>query len=110
MKDYPLSILSKECWREIDFFFRLCEIPCIDKGSSGDGFIAENIETNKRGVEITGVMTFLGGKTGYFENRMVLCLSKPQFSSVQSITPEKIANAILAEAYIEGKLLYITIS
>ena len=110
MKTYPLTALSKDAWKEINFIFWRNEVSCLPKGSAGDGFLAETIETTKRGVEIYGIMTFLGGSRGCFEHPMVLCLSRPRFSSVESVVPDKIRESEISSAEIDGKTLYVTVT
>ena len=110
MKTYPLTSLSSEVWREIDFIFWRHEVPCLIKGSTGDGFIAENIETNKHGVVISGTMTFLGGRSGYFEHPMVLQFTRPRFSSLDSISPEKVRKTIIADSGFDGKTLHVSVA
>lgn len=109
MKTHPLTALSEDSWKEIDFIFWRNEVSCLPKGSTGDGFLAENIETTKRGVEIQGRMTFLGGSSGYFEHPMLLCLSRPRFSSIESVIPDKIRVAEISEAELDRKTLYVTV-
>ncbi|MEM1083118.1 MAG: hypothetical protein AAGI48_03280 [Verrucomicrobiota bacterium] len=109
MKTHALTELPKDAWQEIDFIFWRNEVPCLPSGSSGDGFLPENIETTKRGVEIDGTMTFLGGSRGYFEHPMVLCLGRPRFSSIESVTQAKLRSASISEAEIDDGTLYITV-
>lgn len=109
MKSYPITAISPEAWSEIETFFRFTEIPCLPQGHSGDGFLPATIETTKFGVEITGRMTFLGGRSGYFEHQGILYLSRPRFSSIDSITVKKLENSKLEEAVLEDDFLHIQI-
>jgi len=109
LKKHELTVLSKDIWEEIDFIFWRSEVSCLPKGSSGDGFLAENIKTTKHGVQIDGIMTFLGGSRRCFELPMVLCLSRPRFSSIESVTQKKVRTAEIIEAEIEEKTLFVIV-
>ena len=110
MKSHKLSSLPTDARKEIDFIFWRNEVPCLPKGSTGDGFLPENIETTKRGVEIYGRMTFLDGRSGCFEHPMLLCLSRPRFSSIQSLIPDAIRKATISNAEFDGDTLNVTVS
>jgi hypothetical protein len=109
VKTHNLSSLPEDAWKEIDFIFWRNEVPCLPRGSTGDGFLPENIETTKRGVEIYGRMTFLDGGSGCFEHPMVLCLSRPRFTSIESLLPKKIRTATISKAEFDGDTLCITV-
>ena len=104
MRTYPFTAIEDDAWKSIEMVFWRHEIPCLPKGSSGDGFDPKRIETNKYGVEIFGNMTFLRGG-----GSMVLCFLRPTINSVASITSKKVEPADLKDAYFENEVLVVSL-
>ncbi|WP_395737154.1 hypothetical protein [Prosthecobacter sp.] len=106
MKQYPTSAFSIEVWREIYGIFWRERIPCLPSDVTPDGIDPVAIETTKRGVEITGMMSFLESKSCPLR----LCLSRPVFSSVESVSVAKLRASTISDASLEGKRLSVSIS
>jgi hypothetical protein len=104
MKKHPPSALPIEVWQQIEFIFRRHELSCLPPGSSEDGIEPHSVESTKRGVEILGRIWFL--PAGCYD--LHLCLSRPAFSSLASVTPEAIRNASISEACLVGRALRVT--
>ena len=111
MKNYPPTAISDDAWKAVEFIFMKDDLPCLPKGSSGDGFSPKTIETTKRGFEIDGTMSFMKGghDGGFLDHPLHLCLAKPLFSSTESVTSKKIDEAKISEAYFDGDVLCVTV-
>lgn len=109
MRTYPFTAIEDDAWKSIEMVFWRHEIPCLPKGSSGDGFDPKRIETNKYGVEIFGNMTFLRGGGSMFAHKMALCFLRPTFNSVASIRAKKVETANLKDAYFENEVLVVSL-
>ena len=110
MKIHDPIRMSDEIWKEIHFLFWR-KIECLPDGASGDGIDPHEVVTTKRGIEITGKIWFLpGGWSSQLpEYSLELCLSRPQFSSIEGVTAEKIRNAKIREATLVGDVLSIVV-
>ena len=106
MNEYPTSAIPPKTWQEIDFIFRRHE---IIQGFSGDGFIPENITTNKYGIEIIGKIALMNIHS-YLEHRITLHFARPNFSSIESLTPKKLRNVEIIAAKFEGNMLYVSVA
>jgi hypothetical protein len=106
MRKYPTSVFASEIWQEIEFIFWREHVPCLPFGTSGDGIEPVNIETTKRGVEISGTIWFL--PAGNYD--LSLCLLRPGFSSIESVSVLKLRNAVIADSTLEGRTLTITVT
>ena len=92
--------------------FRCQEIPCLPKGSATDGLDPEEIESTKHGVEIRGGIWVLLGGRGSPNPRyeVTMCLSRPRFSSMESVTVEKLQTAKVSESEFENGVLTLTVT
>ena len=83
----------------------------MPRGAASDGLDPIEIQSTKRGVEIHGGIWFLPGGQGSPNPRyeLNLCLARPRFSSIESVTVEKLKSANISEAALEEGLLSITI-
>ena len=106
MKKYPKSVFAEDIWKEIDFIFWRERVPCLPSGMAGDGIDADSIETTKRSVEISGTIWFL--PTGKYE--LHLCLSRPSFSSIESVSVSKVRRTTVTDSSLEGRNLKITVT
>jgi hypothetical protein len=106
LNKYPTTALSTELWREINFIFWRERVPCLPAGLTPDGIEAVTIETTKRGVEITGTMSFL--PSGSFA--LHLCLLRPSFSSVESVSVAKLSTSTITDASLDGQRLTISVA
>ena len=84
----------------------------MPEGSATDGLDPEQIESTKHGVEIHGGIWFLlGGKDSPCPRyEMSICLSRPRFSSIESVTVEKLQTATISHSEFEDGFLAITVS
>ena len=71
-----------------------------------DGIDADSIETTKRGVEISGTIWFLS--TGKYA--LHLCLSRPGFSSIESVSVSKVRRTTITDSSLERCTLKITVA
>lgn len=69
----------------------------------------DEVETNKLGVEIHGTIWFLTGGSSNPEFELTLLLSRPRFSSVGSVTAEKLQDAAITASELDGGFLYVTV-
>lgn len=106
VKTYPTSAFAIEVWRELDFVFWRELIPGLPVGLTPDGIEAVTIETTKRGVEIIGTMSFI--PSGSFA--LYLCLSRPGFSSVESVSVAKLRTSTITGASLDGQRLSISVA
>ena len=106
MKTYPTSAFASEVWRELDFVFWRERVPCLPAGLTPDGIEPVTIETTKRGIEIAGKMSFL--PTGSYA--LDLCLSRPSFSSVESVSVAKLRTSTITDARLDGQRLTISVT
>jgi hypothetical protein len=97
-------MFSREIWQEIEGIFWREGVPCLPDRAT-DGIGPEFIETTKRGVEISGVMWFL--PTGRYQ--FSLCLSRPWFSSMESVTISKLRRTTILDCCFEGQTLSFTV-
>lgn len=88
------------------------EIPCLPKGSATDGLDPEEVESTKHGVEIRGGIWILLGGRGSPNPRyeMTMCLSRPRFSSIESVTVDKLQTATISESEFEEGFLTLTVT
>ena len=88
------------------------EIQCMPKGSATDGLDPDEIETTKHGVEIRGGIWFLlGGRSDPNPRyEMTMCLSRPRFSSIESVTVDKLESATISESELDEGLLRLTVT
>jgi hypothetical protein len=105
LKKYPTGAFTKEIWQEIEFIFWRERVSCLRPGMTGDGVDPVSIETTKRGVEISGAIWFL--PEGSYA--LHLCLSRPGFSSIESVSVGKLRRAVITGASLEGRTLKITV-
>jgi hypothetical protein len=105
LKKYPTSAFSKSIWQEIDFDFMREPVPCLPLGTSGDGLIPIGIEATKRGVEISGTIWFLPSAS----YDLSLCLARPSFSSIESVSVSKLRRAVITDSHLENHSLKITL-
>jgi len=84
----------------------------MPKGSATDGMDPEEIESTKRGVEIHGGIWFLLGGRGSPNPRyeMTMCLSRPRFSSIESVTADRLKTATISGSELEDGFLSITVT
>ena len=99
-------MFAKEIWQEIEFIFWREQVPCLPSGTTGDGIEPVNIETTKRGVEISGTIWFL--PDGSYD--LSLCLLRPGFSSIESVSVSKLRRAAIVDSSLEGHTLTITVT
>ena len=87
------------------------DLACMPRGAASDGLDPIEIQSTKRGVEIHGGIWFLPGGRGSPNPRyeLNLCLARPRFSSIESVTAEKLKSATISQSALEGGLLSITI-
>lgn len=71
--------------------------------------IPHDVETNKHGVEIHGTIWFLTGGSSNPEFELTLLLSRPRFSSIGSVTTEKLRDAAITASELDGGFLYVTV-
>ena len=88
------------------------EIPCMPKGSATDGLDPMEIESTKHGVEIRGYIWFLPGGLGSPNPRyeMTMCLSRPRFSSIESVTVKKLQTATISKSEFDEGFLTLTVT
>lgn len=112
VQKYPTSAFPAEIWEEIESIFWRHEVPCLPRGAACDGLDPLEIETTKRGVEIHGGIWFLTGGRGSPSPRFEvnLCLSRPRFSSIESVTVERLRTAVLFDSALEDGLLWVTVA
>ncbi|MEM1222941.1 MAG: hypothetical protein AAGH40_09280 [Verrucomicrobiota bacterium] len=97
MKTHIPETFSKEIWEALYAILRDKEIEGLEQGASIDGIIPREIETNKNGISIEGDCWFLRGANKK-ENQLPLRyhLNKPRFSSIESVSPDKIKKSNLS--------------
>ncbi len=83
----------------------------MPNGAATDGLDPQQIELTKLGVEIKGGIWFLLGGRDSSNPRyeMHMCLSRPRFSSSESVTIDKLRSASISESELEDGYLSITI-
>ena len=88
------------------------EVDCMPQGSASDGIDPVGIESTKRGVEIHGGIWFLLGGRGSPNPRyeLNLCLSRPRFSSIESVTADKLRSATISKSAMEDGFLSVTVT
>ena len=88
------------------------ELSCMPKEAATDGLDPLEIESTKHGVEIRGGIWFLVGGQGSPNPRyeLDLCLARPRFSSIDSVTVEKLRASTITESDFEDGFLSITIA
>jgi hypothetical protein len=106
LKKHSTSAFTEDIWREIDFIFWRELVPCLPSGVTPDGIDPVTIETTKRGVEITGTMSLL--PAGSYD--LALCLSRPGFSSIESVSVSKLRRAAITDSSLKGHTLMITVT
>lgn len=104
MKKHHPSELSSEVWQQIEFIFWRHRLSCLPSGFTGDGVEPISIETTKRGIEIEGRIWFL--PQGCYD--LHLCLARPHFTNISSVTAERVTEAIVSEAWLDRKTLRVT--
>jgi hypothetical protein len=111
VKKFPPSAFNKDVWRAIEMIFWRDEVQCMPKGSATDGLDPEEIETTKHGVEIRGgIWILLGGRSDPNPRyEMTMCLSRPRFSSIKSVTVDKLESATISDSELEDGLLTLTV-
>ncbi len=110
LKTFPPSSLSSDVWKEIEFIFWRHKLDCLSD-SAYDGLDPLEIESTKRGVEIYGGVWFLGGKDASNPRyEIILCLSRPRFSSLESVTVEKLRSASISSSEFEDGLLTVMVA
>ncbi len=112
LKQHPPTVFDAEIWKEIEGIFWRHSVPCMPRGAACDGLEPNQIETTKEGVGIHGGMWFLLGGRGSPNPRfeLALCLSRPRFSSIQSVTVDKLRTAGISDSCLENDLLRITVT
>lgn len=105
-------MFSTEIWKEIEMIFWKQNLACMPRGAASDGLDPIEIQSTKRGVEIHGGIWFLPGGRGSPNPRyeLNLCLARPRFSSIESVTVEKLRSATITESALEEDVIYITIT
>jgi hypothetical protein len=106
VKTYPTSAFASEVWRELYFVFRRERVPCLPADLTPDGIEPVTIETTKRGVEIIGTMSFLPSGSCALD----LCLLRPCFSSVESVSVAKLRTSTITDASLDGQRLSISVA
>jgi hypothetical protein len=106
LKKHPKNVFAEDIWQEIEFIFWRERIPCLPSGTTPDGVEPVFIETTKRGVEISGTMSFL--PTGSYD--LNLCLSRPGFSTIESVGISKLRRATIIDSCLENRALKITVT
>jgi hypothetical protein len=111
LKKFPPSAFSKDIWIAIEMILRREEIECMPKGSATDGLDPEEIESTKHGVEIRGGIWFLlGGRSDPNPRyEMTMCLSRPRFPSIESVTVDKLQSATVSDSEFKDGLLTLTV-
>lgn len=104
MKKHNPSELSSEVWQQIEFIFWRNELSCLPSGFTGDGIEPISIETTKRGIKIEGRIWFL--PEGCYD--LHLCLARPHFTNISSVTPERVTDVVVTEASLDRKTLRVT--
>lgn len=112
MKKLPPSAFSAEVWKEIMFAFWRHDLESLPQGSSCDGLDPLEIESTRRGVEIRARVWFLTGGNSSTNPcyELSLCLARPRFSSIESVTAEKLESAAISESVLEDGGLYVTMT
>ena len=112
LKKLAPNVFSKDIWRAIEMILWRQDIPCMPKGSATDGLDPEEIESTKRGVEIHGGIWFLPEGRGSPNPRyeMTMCLSRPRFSSIESVTVDKLQTATISASEFEDGFLTLTVT
>jgi hypothetical protein len=106
LKTYPTSVFTKEIWQEIEFIFWREAVSCWPAGTTEDGIVPVHVETTKRGVEISGKIWVL--PVGSYD--LELCLSRPGFSSIESVSVAKLRSAAIVDCRLEGRTLLIAVA
>lgn len=104
MKKFPPSALPLDVWQQIELIFRRHQLSCLPRGCVVDGVVSTFIETTKRGVEIVGTVWFL--PDGCYD--LHLCLVRPHFMGLASITKELIREVAILEAFLDQNTLKVT--
>ena len=84
----------------------------MPKGSATDGLDPLEVESTKFGVEIRGGIWFLLGGRGDSNPRyeMTMCLSRPRFSSIESVTADKLESAAISDSEFDDGHLTLTVT
>lgn len=90
---------------EVSAIFRKADLSCLPRGASEDGIEPHEIQTTKRGIEISGKIWFLPNSL----YSLKLCLARPNFSSIEGVTVAKLREATITGSRLEGETLSITI-
>ena len=106
MKKHPKTVFAEDIWKEIDFIFWRERVPCLPSGTTPDGIEPVWVEATKRGIEISGTMSFL--PTGSYP--LYLCLSKSGFLTIESVSVSKLRRAVVVDSSLENRVLKITVS
>lgn len=111
MKRQAPNVLSNEVWTELETLFWNQQVPLPSGTASWDGFDIDEVESTKRGVEIRGGIWVLPGGPGSPNPRydLHLCLARPRFSSIASVSVDKLKGAVISGSKLEGSRLYLTI-
>ena len=111
MKQYPTSELGREIWKEISLLLAGSHLQCLPQDWALDGEIPLGIETTKRGVVIRMDVWFLTGGNPQLNPQleMELCLARPRFSTLQSVTVEKVRASNVEHSCLDGKALHVTL-
>ena len=112
MHKHSPSAFTDEIWKEIEGIFRRHSVPCMPRGAACDGLDPIEIETTKMGVEVHGGIWFLTGGSGSPSPRfeLNLCLSRPRYSSIESVTVAKLQTAVVSDSSLEDEVLCITVT
>lgn len=94
------------------FAFWRHDLESLPQGSSCDGLDPLEIESTRRGVEIRARVWFLTGGNSSTNPcyELSLCLARPRFSSIESVTAEKLESAAISESVLEDGGLYVTMT
>jgi hypothetical protein len=106
LKKYPLNAFSDDLWEEIYSTFRRQHVPCLPRESAADSLDRHEIQTTKRGIEISGKISFLPKCQWY---PLKLCLASPNFSSLEGVTIAKLRRAAIVDSHLEGGTLSVTV-
>ena len=110
MLNHSPTTFDSEIWTELEFLFRREELSCLPRWSSPDGIIPHEVETTKHGVEIHGTIWFLTGGSSNPEFALTLLLSRPRFSSLDSVTSEKLRTVTISDSSLEDRHLHVAVA
>src|SRR5215204_3262564 len=109
MKKHQPNVFSKEIWKEIYFLLRRGDFECICRGAAVDGLDPLTVETTKRGVEIFGTVWFLNDGRKNPNYGLHLCLVRPRFSSLNSVSIERLRKAAISDASLVDRMLELVV-